>query len=986
MTRHLVMLALIIAAVLPARPATLVVDNQHPQAADTNPGTPEQPFKTIAAAAAKAVADDTVLVRPGLYRESVTLTTGGEPGKPITFRSEKPEQAVLCGSDVIAQWQPAGLGVWVTDVPDLRENPWALPHRDKGGQWVYINGCPLQYADSREQLTPETFALDLKGKKLYVAPAEGQDIAKLTVEYARRDGLFWPKEPLNDIQITGFRLRHNADWFRGRSAITVSGQRWLVEGNHIEWGSYLGLQMRNSNHCTVRGNVVEWCGDMGMGGGPNIGLLVEGNRILYNNWRRINPSFEGGGSKWTSTMESYLRDNEFAYNHGSGLWCDGFNCNNFHDHNTCHDNSIWGMFSEINWDETFRENVSYNNAEGIVIAETPGGVATRNICFNNDYGVRYRSHYHRALGDAHDPKSIAEQRTRIAAIPGIEPAAVDRWVTAWTKYLIAPDFFMGNNGFVFENLLFNNEAAIQEHRDYKAPLPEDPYITNWSDYNLFWFRQTAVPGWAAPVLIQNRNGGVSDLAEWQQISGRDRHSVMVDPLQPDAQLPEWAASRRKEWALPLRPRPEIRTLGLVQGPATCLAWGRWLRSPTSEPFPLSDPQIKAYWLQVDGEKTLMLWTTHEQSRRYLRLALTQERVTIERDYLSRQERPVPNGSLDLTVTCLPTYLRGVTGEVQETPGVTLNVRPFNPPDKPVAVTAAVPNTAATALPLEISFTVSPGFAVKPAQIRQTVPAGSTSQVAAEIIPDANLRRGPGTLRMDVTLGQERLARLAGFSVGEAGGTVPKAPGAIKMDGNSDDWKGLLDGPPVALVTAADQCANGDSKAWSGPTDLSAKLYCAWTPQALYALVLVTDDKLVALPAPVAPWDGDSIELFVDGRSGEMQWQQAPTEGCYQIGVAPTPGGPNVKVFSAGQDRPLPGLQVATATAADGYVVEMLVPLSQRTFPAGAWDAGRPLKLSLLVNDKDDPAAAMREATFGWAFSPKGANYNDTSGWKTLVLQ
>lgn len=988
MTRRTLTCLLLALLTAPLWAAVLVVDNQHPQAADTNSGTADQPFKTISAAAAKAVAGDTVSVRPGLYRESVTLATSGEPGKPIIFRSEQPHQAILCGSDVVTSFTRVSPGVWVMDAPDLYDNQWALPHPERGGQWVYINGAPLRAVESVEQLVPETFCVDFKAKKVYLAPAEDQLIDQVKVEYAHRDGLFFPKQPLDNIQITGFALRHAADWFRGHPAIKVSGRDWLVEDNLIQWSSYLGLGMNYSNHCVVRNNTVEWCGDQGVGGGPNNDLLFENNRVLYNNWRRINPSFEGGGSKWTFTLQSYLRGNEFAYNNGSGLWVDGSNSDNFFDRNSCHDNTIWGMFSEISWDNTFRENLVYNNSQGIVIAETPGGVAYRNICFNNDYGIVYRSHYKRAFGPGeHDPKSVAEQRKRIEAIPGITPVAVDRWATAWMKYLIAPDAFLGNNGFIYENLLFNNEAAIQEHRDYKAPLPEDPYITNFSNYNLFWFRKTAVPGWAAPVLIQNRNGGYTDLAQWQKDSGRDRNSVMVDPFAPDAKLPDWAASRRAEWDLPLRPRPEIRTLGLVPGPATCVAWGRWLRSAAIEPFSLSDSNIKAYWIQVDGKKTLMLWTTHELSRRYLRLALDQDAVTVENGFLASQRRDLPNHTLDLIVTCLPTYLRDVTGSIKETPGVAANVRPFNPPGQPVKLTATFPNTTAAPLPVELSLLASKGFTPKPDHLKQTVAAGQTLTLTADLLPDADFHSGPGSVRMEATLGKERLTRIVGFSIGEAGGTVPKAATAIKIDGKLDDWKAILDGPPLGLIDDAAQFANGARDSWTGPADLGAKLYGAWTPQALYFAVVVTDDKVIALPAPVAPWDADSIELFVDGRSGEMQWQKNPTEGCYQIGVAPTASGaPNVKVFSAGEDRPISGLQVATSITSDGYVAEMMIPLSTRNFPAGEWAAGRPLKLSLLVNDKDDPAAAQRDCTFGWSASPQGNNFADTSGWRTVVLQ
>jgi hypothetical protein len=68
------------------------------------------------------------------------------------------------------------------------------------------------------------------------------------------------------------------------------------------------------------------------------------------------------------------------------------------------------------------------------------------------------------------------------------------------------------------------------------------------------------------------------------------------------------------------------------------------------------------------------------------------------------------------------------------------------------------------------------------------------------------------------------------------------------------------------------------------------------------------------------------------------------------------------------------------------VVEAMIPLSLRNFPAGDWAPGRPVKLSVLLYDRDGPTASKADYTFGWAFSKAGANFRDTSGWKTLTLK
>ena len=67
---------------------TWIVDNTNSNCNDTgaNAGTPAQPFCTIAAAAKKVVAGDTVTVNAGTYAgTSVNPTNSGTAGSPITF-------------------------------------------------------------------------------------------------------------------------------------------------------------------------------------------------------------------------------------------------------------------------------------------------------------------------------------------------------------------------------------------------------------------------------------------------------------------------------------------------------------------------------------------------------------------------------------------------------------------------------------------------------------------------------------------------------------------------------------------------------------------------------------------------------------------------------------------------------------------------------------------------------------------------------------
>ena len=73
-----------------------------PRGSDRASGDSAAPFKTIQRAADQVSPGDTVIVRAGLYTGAdrmVSVNRGGEPGRWITFRSERKWQAVLDGRE-----------------------------------------------------------------------------------------------------------------------------------------------------------------------------------------------------------------------------------------------------------------------------------------------------------------------------------------------------------------------------------------------------------------------------------------------------------------------------------------------------------------------------------------------------------------------------------------------------------------------------------------------------------------------------------------------------------------------------------------------------------------------------------------------------------------------------------------------------------------------------------------------------------------------
>jgi hypothetical protein len=80
------------------------VDTNDANASDANYGTASSPWKTLAKAASTVEAGQTVYVKEGVYRESVTLSHSGTSSSPITFQAWPGDRVVIAGSDVLTGW------------------------------------------------------------------------------------------------------------------------------------------------------------------------------------------------------------------------------------------------------------------------------------------------------------------------------------------------------------------------------------------------------------------------------------------------------------------------------------------------------------------------------------------------------------------------------------------------------------------------------------------------------------------------------------------------------------------------------------------------------------------------------------------------------------------------------------------------------------------------------------------------------------------
>lgn len=146
-------------------PNVYYVDPRHPAAADEPPwGYPAVPLASLAKACAVAEQGETIVLRGGVYRETLRPKSDG-----ITVRAMKGEKVIISGADLIEGWKREADGSWSAPLSSepkqiLREGkPWTQFTYDRAARRVVVKtGDPRLHL--LENVVRER-GIDLDGKK-----------------------------------------------------------------------------------------------------------------------------------------------------------------------------------------------------------------------------------------------------------------------------------------------------------------------------------------------------------------------------------------------------------------------------------------------------------------------------------------------------------------------------------------------------------------------------------------------------------------------------------------------------------------------------------------------------------------------------------------------------------------------------------------------------------------------------------------------------
>ena len=230
-------IALSLLVPIAARASEYYVDRSSPNCSSSGPGTEAQPYCTITAAvAAHNGPGVTILVKPGVYREQVTIPTSGSAGSPFVLKALE-GRVVVDGSDDLSDPQ-----LWVHYTDDV----YLAPSVGWNPLQVFLDGKRLTPSGASPALLPEDSFRWILGEGLYV---NGDDLVPGTVEtlVGRRSygfsmfGKAW-------ITIEDFTVAHT----ESRGIYVNSGSSdVVVSRDTVSFSNVYGIQVVNGQRVVV---------------------------------------------------------------------------------------------------------------------------------------------------------------------------------------------------------------------------------------------------------------------------------------------------------------------------------------------------------------------------------------------------------------------------------------------------------------------------------------------------------------------------------------------------------------------------------------------------------------------------------------------------------------------------------------------------------------------------------------------------------------
>jgi hypothetical protein len=287
-----------------------------------------------------------ILIKAGIHRLQSIV-----PRNRQTIVGE--QGAILSGARLLTSFIREG-SAWVATGQTQQGTGygecWATSPRCGNPEDLFIDNVRLNHVASLSAGGPGRWFFDYGTDKIYFWDDPTGRRVETSVTPVAFDG------PAADVTVKNLIIEKYAS--PGQHGAIKGGARWLLELNEVRFNHGIGIHMRDGRR--VLYNNLHHNGQMGIGG-SSTGAVVEGNDIAYNNAAGYNSYWEAGGSKFTFSRNLVLRRNFVHHNDGPGLWTDIDNIDILIESNRVEDNNLSGIFHEIGFRATIRNNTVSRN-------------------------------------------------------------------------------------------------------------------------------------------------------------------------------------------------------------------------------------------------------------------------------------------------------------------------------------------------------------------------------------------------------------------------------------------------------------------------------------------------------------------------------------------------------------------------------------------------------------------------------------------------
>jgi hypothetical protein len=364
---------------------------------DSNSGGYDSPLKTLQNAVDRANINNEkwigtrIMVRPGVYREYVSIGNYKATTAPLTIQAETTGTAIVAGSDQLSNWNWSWGNVyahtWTTNLGTCAVPPgWPSPIAEIGRrtEMLVVNGTPLTEVMSTSQLLPGTFFLD--DNLVYMDPPAGTNVSTATIEASTRPETL-SVDSRSNVVIRGMVFRHAASCINTSGVNVSSSWNVLLDTDQAIWNNWGGIGIFSSNNVTVQYSTASYNG--GEGFTSNRGQSVEfySNESDYNNWRGAQAGLYDwgmGGAKFM-WMRNTTVQNHIAYrNQAQGVWFDTDNQNIVIKNATLSENVLGSVQIEANEGPlSIEDSHICSSGIGVNVINSEGLSLYNNTLYNN---------------------------------------------------------------------------------------------------------------------------------------------------------------------------------------------------------------------------------------------------------------------------------------------------------------------------------------------------------------------------------------------------------------------------------------------------------------------------------------------------------------------------------------------------------------------------------------------------------------------------